>query len=216
MTTRDIRQRDLVPPDALSTVRATVVGVGAIGRQVALQLAAIGVPKLQLIDPDIVAIENLGAQGFLESDLDYPKVEAIAGMCHQINPAVTVTTAKQRFQSIQFTGGVFFCCVDKIEARKSIFNSVKGRADLFIDGRMSAEYFRIFIVHDNRSRNYYPTTLFNSDEAYRGACTAKTTIYCANIAAGFMVAQFAKWLRGCSLDKEVDVNLLANEIGVIE
>lgn len=41
------RQRDLVPQEKLKGCRVTVVGVGAIGRQVALQLAAIGVPWLQ-------------------------------------------------------------------------------------------------------------------------------------------------------------------------
>ena len=35
---RDLRQRDIVPPEALAQCKATVVGVGAIGRQVALQL----------------------------------------------------------------------------------------------------------------------------------------------------------------------------------
>ena len=34
---RNLRQRDIVPPDRLAACRATVVGVGAIGRQVALQ-----------------------------------------------------------------------------------------------------------------------------------------------------------------------------------
>jgi len=34
----------------------------------------------------------------------------------------------------------------------------------------------------------YPTTLFRTEEAFVGPCTAKTTIYCANIAAGLMVA----------------------------
>ena len=48
------RQKDIVPPDRLAACRATVIGVGAIGRQVALQLAAMGVPWLQLIDFDVV------------------------------------------------------------------------------------------------------------------------------------------------------------------
>jgi molybdopterin/thiamine biosynthesis adenylyltransferase len=39
--------------------RATVVGVGAIGRQVALQLAAMGICWLQLVDFDIVEPANL-------------------------------------------------------------------------------------------------------------------------------------------------------------
>jgi len=40
----------VVPPDRLAECRATVIGVGAIGRQVALQLAAMGMPWLQLVD----------------------------------------------------------------------------------------------------------------------------------------------------------------------
>ena len=54
LTDRDLRQRDIIPPERLVTCRATVVGVGAIGRQVALQLAAMGIPSQQLIDPDTV------------------------------------------------------------------------------------------------------------------------------------------------------------------
>ena len=37
------RQRDIIPLERLAACRATVIGVGAIGRQVALQLAAMGV-----------------------------------------------------------------------------------------------------------------------------------------------------------------------------
>ena len=42
---RFTRQRELVPAERLAAVTATVIGVGAIGRQVALQLAAIGTPS---------------------------------------------------------------------------------------------------------------------------------------------------------------------------
>ncbi len=41
---RFIRQAELVPQDRLSVLNTTVIGVGAIGRQVALQLAALGGP----------------------------------------------------------------------------------------------------------------------------------------------------------------------------
>ena len=46
------RQRDIVPTERIAECKATVIGVGAIGRQVALQLSAIGIPWLQLIDFD--------------------------------------------------------------------------------------------------------------------------------------------------------------------
>jgi len=210
---RDIRQRELVPPDKLSEMRATVVGVGAIGRQAAIQLAAIGVPKLLLVDFDRVAPENLAPQGFSESDLGKLKVDAVADMCRSINGSIEVTTAPRKFMSMQFTGGVLMCCVDSIAVRESIFNTAGRRADLFVDGRMSAEYLRVLTVGDTQSAEYYQTTLFAASEAYRGSCTGKSTIYCANIAAGMMVAQVAKWLRGCDIDKDVDLNLLTNEIG---
>lgn len=211
---RDIRQRGLIPPEKLRGQRVTVVGVGAGGRQVAIQLAAIGVPRITLIDPDKVRPENLAAQGYHEADLGKSKVEATKDLCVAINSEIEVAVINRKFMSMDFTGGVLFCCVDEIETRSSIFNSIKGRADLFIDGRMSAEYARIFTVYDDASRKHYATTLFPAAEAYQGACTAKTTIYCANVSAGLRVAQFAKWLRGCDLDKEIDINLLTNEMGV--
>lgn len=43
-TDRFTRQADLVPRDQLQALTITVLGVGAIGRQVALQLAALGAP----------------------------------------------------------------------------------------------------------------------------------------------------------------------------
>jgi len=214
ITDRDIRQRELIPPEKLASVRATVVGVGAIGRQVATQLSAIGVPRLQLIDFDHVAPENMAPQGFWESDLGRPKVDAVREICERTNSEIEITTANEKFRSIQFTGGVLFCCADGIETKRSIFNAVKGRADLFVDGRMSAEYLRILVAYDETSRKHYPTTCFSAAEAYQGTCTSKSTIYCSNVAAGMMVAQFAKWLRGCEIDKDFDVNLLTNEIGV--
>lgn len=211
---RDIRQRELIPPEKLHNTRVMVVGVGAGGRQVSLQLAAIGVPRIQLIDFDTVKVENLAAQGYFEADLGRPKVDATADVCRAINPTIEIRTAKERFRSLQFTGGVLFCCVDKIDTRKMIFNAVRRRADLFIDGRMSAEYIRIFTVHNQESGDHYETTLFPQAEAYNGSCTAKTTIYCANVSAGIRVAQFAKWLRGCDLDRDIDINLLTNEMGI--
>jgi len=210
---RDIRQRDLVPPEKLAKIRATVIGVGSGGRQVSLLLAAIGLPKITLIDHDTVEPENLAAQGYHEADLGRLKVDAMKDICTAINSSIEVNTIGRKFRSTDFSGGVLFCCVDKIETRSSIFNSVKGRVDLWIDARMSAEYMRIFTVYDDASRKHYLTTLFPASEAYRGSCTAKTTIYCANVSAGIRVSQFAKWLRGCDLDMEIDLNLLTNEMG---
>jgi len=111
-------------------------------------------------------------------------------------------------------GNVIFCCVDSINTRGLIWEAVKHRVSFFADGRMSAEVLRVLSVCDSASREYYPTTLFSAEQAYQGSCTAKSTIYCANIAAGMMLAQFAKWLRGLPVDPDLSLNLLASEISV--
>src|SRR5436190_24256614 len=62
---RFARQAELVPRPALATLEVTVIGVGAIGRQVALQLASLGVPSLRLVDFDRVELTNVTTQGYL-------------------------------------------------------------------------------------------------------------------------------------------------------
>jgi len=208
------RQRDIVPAERLEACMTTVIGVGAIGRQVALQLTAIGVPRLQLIDFDTVEESNVASQGYLEADIGKPKVEATAAFCMQINSQLDVQQVAERFRRSMEIGNAVFCCVDSMDIRQLIWNAVKDEASFCCDGRMSAEVLRVLTVADAPSREHYPTTLFGSDEAYRGACTAKSTIYCANIAAGLMVSQFTKWLRCLPVDPDIQLNLLTSELTV--
>ena len=209
---RDIRQRDLVPPERLRQCQVTVVGVGAIGRQVALQLAAIGVPWLQLVDPDTVEAPNLAAQGYLEDDMGRHKVHATGDLCHQINHQLEMHEHPERFRRSLEIGNVLFCCVDAIDTRRLIWEAVKDKVLFFADGRMSAEVLRVLAVADAQSRRHYPTTLFAQAEAFQGACTGKSTIYTANIAAGMMVGQFARWLRALPVDADLMLNLLSSEL----
>jgi sulfur carrier protein ThiS adenylyltransferase len=206
------RQRDLVPPERLAACKATVIGVGAIGRQVALQLTAMGIPWLQLVDFDSVEESNLASQGYLQDDLGRPKVEATADLCHQVNHMLEIHSLNTRFRRSMEIGNVVFCAVDKIDVRRLIWEAVKDKIDFWADGRMSAEVIRVLVAHDPVSRKHYPTTLFAAEEAFTGSCTAKTTIYCANIAAGLMLAQFAKWLRRLPVDPDLILNLLTCEV----
>ena len=208
------RQKDIVPPDRLVRCKATVIGVGAIGRQVALQLAAIGISWLQLLDFDVVEESNLASQGYLEDDLGRKKVHATADLCQQINHMLEVHEVDDRFRRSMAVGDIIFSCVDSIDVRRLIWEAVKDRASFSCDGRMSAEVLRVLTACDPASREHYPTTLFAAGEAYQGTCTAKTTIYCANIAAGLMLAQFTKHLRGLPVDPDIQLNLLTSELSV--
>jgi len=210
------RQRDIVPPDRIGSCKATVIGVGAIGRQVALQLTAMGIPWLQLIDHDAVEWSNLASQGYLEGDVGQLKVNATLELCWRINAATEIHIVPERFRRSMEIGNVVFCAVDRIDVRRLIWESVKDKVSFFADGRMSAEVLRILTACDAESRTHYPITLFDADEAFVGPCTAKTTIYCANIAAGMMLAQFTRYLRQLPIDWDIQFNLLASELTVTQ
>lgn len=211
---RDLRQRDILPPERLAVCSATVIGVGAIGRQVALQLGALGIPRLQLIDHDAVEPVNLSAQGYLEADVGRPKVEATGELCKALNSSIALQLHHERFRRSMPIGNIVFCCVDSIETRRLIWNAIGQASEFFCDGRMAAEAMRVLTTFDADSCGHYPTTLFTPEEAHRGACTARSTIYCANVAAGLMVTQFAKYLRRLPIDPDIQFNLLTTELTV--
>ena len=214
MSDRFSRQADIVPRERILDCTATIIGIGAIGRQVALQLTAIGVPHLQLIDFDSVETSNLATQGFMRKDLERPKVDVTAEFVREMNHDLNVEVILERFKRSTLVGNCVFACVDSIVVRKLIWDALKDKVSFYCDGRMSAEVLRIITACDEKGREYYPQTLFTAQQAHAGPCTAKTTIYCANIAAGFMLAQFTKYLRLLPVDPDIQVNLLALEINV--
>jgi sulfur carrier protein ThiS adenylyltransferase len=200
--------------DQLHQMKVTVIGVGAIGRQVALQLAALGVSKLQLTDFDRVEETNVTTQGYLRSDLGNTKVAATGSALHQIDPNIALELLEDRYRPQQAVGEVVFCCVDSISARAAIWRSVAPRCRFWCDGRMLAEVTRILTVADEQGRSHYPTTLFQQYEAQSGFCTGRGVIYTAGVAAGLMLHQFCRWLREQPIDCDLSFNLLASELVV--
>jgi molybdopterin-synthase adenylyltransferase len=211
---RFARQQSLVPQDALAPLAVSVIGVGAIGRQVAWQLAALGVRRLTLVDFDFVEPTNVTTQGYLAADIGLSKVQATARAVRQIDSAIEVSPVEDRYRPHLSVGDVVFCCVDSISARAAIWRAVNNRCQCWIDGRMLGEVMRILTIADERGRSHYATTLFEQHEAHTGACTARGVIYTAAIAAGLMVHQFTRFLRKLPVDVDLSVNLLAGELAV--
>jgi sulfur carrier protein ThiS adenylyltransferase len=220
----------VVPPAALAACHAVVVGVGAVGRQLAVQLAAMGVPSLTLVDHDVVAEENLAPQAYWPADLGRSKVDATADLCRRINPALRLTACPEPFRrsSTQrlacFTSPVaaeaaatppglaLFACVDAIPTRELLWHAVRHRVAFFADARMSAEVVRVLACDRPAADTYYATTLFPAAQAFAGPCTARSTVYTASIAAGLMASAFTRWLRGLPVERDVLLNLLAAEL----
>lgn len=209
---RFVRQQELVPRERLAGLSVSVIGVGAIGRQVALQLAAIGVRRLQLVDFDEVDATNITTQGYRARDIGCLKAEATAEAVREIDASVTMELVPDRWRPQVATGEAVFCCVDSISVRAAIWRAVGGRCQFWCDGRMRGEVLRMLAAADEGSRRHYATTLFAQYEAQTGTCTSRSTIYAATIAAGLLVHQFARWVRGVTIDADQSLNLLAGEL----
>ena len=212
---RFTRQSDLIPYDQLAPLTCTVIGVGAIGRQVALQLTSLGARSIQLIDFDRVDETNITTQGYLAHEVGELKVDATAEAIRLIDTSLEVTGLADRYRSTQDIGQAVFCCVDSISTRNAIWRTVNARCRFWCDGRMLGEVVRILTVAGRCNSDRYAATLFPQSEAQTGTCTSRSTIYGASIAAGLMVHQFSRWLRGIPTDFDTTLNLLAGELTVV-
>lgn len=198
---RDLRQRDIVPISRLSNRTVEVVGVGGIGKQVALSLGMMGVPNLTLVDGDYVGPENLAVQGFQERHVDLenpiPKVDAVKEYILSHNSEVNVEVKNYMFRKNDKHGTIVFCCVDNMAARKLIWESVRNNIEIFIDGRMLGLTMRVLTVFDPESAKHYqdPKNLFPDSEGSEGRCTEKSTIFTANAVSAIMINNLVRWMR---------------------
>ncbi|MDX2233224.1 MAG: molybdopterin-synthase adenylyltransferase MoeB [Hyphomonadaceae bacterium] len=81
----------------LKAAHVAIVGVGGLGAPAALYLAAAGVGRLTLIDPDEVALSNLQRQViYRASDVGAGKVSAAAQRLQALNPHTHVEARRER------------------------------------------------------------------------------------------------------------------------
>lgn len=213
---RFYRQAELVPRDRILRETATVIGVGAIGHQLALQLTALGVPRLQLVDFGDVTRTNVTSHGHLMNDIGRPKVEATGDACHQIEHLLSIEEVNDRFRPTLEFGTSIFCCVDSMPTRSEIWHSVAAKCGFWADGRILGETVRIVIATPNQGRKHYSTTLFPQEDAQAGRRTSHSTICTAALAASLMVHQITRYLRGAPIDIDSTFNLAASEFIVAD
>jgi hypothetical protein len=130
----------------MASVCATIIGLGAVGRQVAVQLAAIGVRRMQLIDFDQVEPSNLSTQAYFTEELGTPKVVASRRAIGRIDPSIVVDSICDRYRPKTSIGNAVFCCVDNIASRATIWRTIEHRCDFWADGRMLGEVIRVLIA----------------------------------------------------------------------
>lgn len=119
-------QFDLAGQERLLQSTVVIFGLGGLGSPAALYLAASGVGRLILIDPDTVDLSNLQRQiVHSQASIDSAKVSSAQQRLQQINPNIQIETHQQAF-----TGEALFAqvqaadlvldCTDNLATRLAI------------------------------------------------------------------------------------------------
>ena len=104
---RQLVLREIGGPGQQKLKAATValVGAGGLGAPAALYLAAAGVGRIVMADPDVVDRSNLQRQVlYAEADIGRPKVAAAADHLRGLNPHVTVEGFEGAFDAASADG----------------------------------------------------------------------------------------------------------------
>ena len=196
MDVKDTKLRYSSAPwfDTVSKFTVTICGVGGIGSNGAEDVAALGVKRLILIDPQTVETVNLAGQNYTIDDVGLPKVTAVANRINKVAPTVTVIASPTLVTETTLLSKITFCCFDNMEARRvACDNWVKRnrgvRNAFFCDCRLGATTAQLYcFLGDDEAAidRYYKEGLFSSEEAEPTICTYKQTKYMAHIIGGLM------------------------------
>lgn len=192
-----------------------LIGVGATGSFVAMELARMGVKEINIYDFDTVEIHNIPNQYFDNDDLDKSKVEALVDKLHKINPEMKInahvskveqTSSEDKIGIDQMSGYVFLL-VDSMAARKELFEAIKCNENIkhYWESRLGSKQGTVYYLPIEKDLDYskYETIHFYSDEqAEVSACgTSITVLPIVMMTASLMIEQFIKIVMD---DEDVD------------
>lgn len=182
--------------------RIHIIGCGAVGSTIAVNLARCGLTKITLYDDDVVDSHNLVNQMFRAKDVGKPKVEALADILAEINPDIMadIKLVNAKYENQPLSGYVFLC-VDNIDVRREIVqkNKMNQSIKMLSDVRIrltDAQHYMVKWSDSQMIQDLLNTMNFTHEEAMaetpmtacRTALSVCTTVWviCARAVSNFM------------------------------
>lgn len=215
MDERFSRYSGILAQELLVKQRVQIIGCGAIGSQIARQLATMGIGWIDLWDDDRITPTNLGTQGWSADSLDEYKTFELSRILRNLNPQCRVTTHETRWAARDWDNAnpfSVFVALDNLEGRHEVAKAYAASAvsPIVVDSRMGALSMRIICPE---SAKHYAATIPTAKQVHEGPCTERATFFCASIAAGLAVATYAQCLRsGAPIERDFMVNLSSMEM----
>ncbi len=187
-------------PNVFADTRVDVVGCGAVGSKMAMELAKLGVRNLHVWDSDRVERHNIANQLYGLNDIGAYKVDALAARV-LADTGLTITVHRQNVEGPVALGRIVLIAVDSMTARRTIFASslhLKFTTELVVETRMGVEELRVYGFNPNRreSVQQWNDSLYDDTNTVENACQARTTVGAtAGITACLAVHRFLQWYR---------------------
>lgn len=174
-----------------------IIGVGATGSFVAMELARMGCPVLNIYDFDDVEIHNIPNQYYDTGDLGKLKAEALADKLRLINPDITVNVGKEAVtpEDISKMSGYVFLLVDSMKVRKELWEAAKTNANIINvwESRLGSDQARVYSLPIEEGKDYskYEQDFYDDDNAEMSACgTSITVLPIVLQTSALMIVQF--------------------------
>ncbi len=197
--------------DPIARTPATVIGLGGVGRNVAVQLASLGVRRLQLVGGGIVARTTHAAQGYVHEDIGRPKIFAAADRCHQIRPGLEVITVARRSERDLDLGGAVFLCPGSEDDLRAVGQAI-GKACWFCERCVVIGVtVHIDTAWDRRTLAGWSEHVFKTDLP-RGLAAAVAPT--AAIAAGLVVAEFVRFAAGHRPNRSIRLDMAYHRLRI--
>ena len=176
---------------------ASIIGCGGIGSWTSLLLARTGIGGIYSYDFDIIESQNMAGQLFRLQDLGKHKVDAMKEIIKEYVPTLKGAFLSEPYNN-QPLSRITITALDSIAVRKVVFEQYceqyKNYYDkskcLFIDGRMSAEAFQVFIFRLSQEDKIkeYKQSLFEDSKATGNVCSYKATSYVGAMIGAYITA----------------------------
>lgn len=188
----------------------TLIGCGGIGSILGLCASKLGIRRITVYDDDSIENHNFSNQMYRLSDLNRPKVEALADVCKDF-AGCDVDARKEKVTSDHIFTGLVVSGVDSMKARQEIWKAVHNnpRVPMYIEARTGGETLRLHAVRpcDPDDSAWYEKKLYSDEQALDLPCTGQAIIYNLFVVAGFMGRHIAKCVRGEWVPKEIVFNV---------
>lgn len=215
-TQLDVRRHmEIFDPFTFNTP-VTVIGAGATGSWLVLQLAKLGITDITVYDFDTVEEHNIPNQAFTTGHIGNPKVNALEVEV-EAHTGTHIKAIEKKYTN-QRLAGIVFLMVDSMAERKRIWEEsikMKTAIELLVEPRMGLNVGRVYNVNPTNLTHIkeYENTYYSDDTAEVSACgTSMTVITTAMATASWCVRQLINHVAKVELDNEILIDYMYNNI----